>query len=331
MTEIITTINKLLFAALVVLVSATFSTAQVEMEERPVNTNTEVRYYGSGCLTIQRSKTVLLTDPYIGNTSGIQVLLGRIKTDKEYVDRYINPAAFSMVKMVIASHGHFNHLMDMPYLSKYIPDTTQIICNRTSKHILGYYNLPQQAMMANDLMGDSQQEGYWFYNEDRSIRTMAFRSGHPDKVAGINSSNRRYTSNVVSEPEMMSDWQEGQTLSFIVDFLEADTIGYRMFFMGAMSEGSLGLFPKYLLKEKAVDDVFIACTDEIPYATYPGPVIDLTKPKRVFIIQWEKFMRSKEADFKPISEKGLAAMKAELEKRCAAGTEIIVPIPLNYY
>lgn len=331
MTEIISAIFRPLSVLLLVLINVSVATAQLEMEERPINTKTEIRYYGSACMTIQRSQTVLLTDPYIGNPSGMQVMLGRIRTDTEYVDKYINPAAFRMVKMVIASHGHFNHLMDLPYLSKYLPDTTLIVCNRTSKHILGFYGLPQQAMMANDLMGDSQQEGFWFYNEDRSIRTMAFKSGHPDKVAGIVSSNRRYTSNVVSEPEMMSDWQEGQTLSFLVDFLEADTIGYRMFFMAAMSEGQLGLFPKYLLKERAIDDLFIACTDEVEYAKYPGPVVELTRPKRIFLIHWEKFMRSKESDFRPISEKGLAQMEAELRKNTAKGTEIIIPRPLNYY
>jgi len=47
---------------------------------------TEIRYYGTGCLTIQRGDDALLTDPYVSNLSSTKVALGKVKTDVDYVN-----------------------------------------------------------------------------------------------------------------------------------------------------------------------------------------------------------------------------------------------------
>lgn len=325
MTEIISAFRCLFFLLLI------SSVALAQLPEREINPNTEVRYYGTGCFTIQRGNNVLLTDPFISNPSAAKVMFGKIRTDSSYVERYINPSAFQKVKMVVAAHAHYDHLMDMPFLAKYVPDTTPIVSNRTAKHILAYFDLPQQSIIANDIMGVDQQEGFWYYNDDNSIRVMAFKSLHPPQMAGINFYKKKYTTDLSSKPSIVSDWQEGQTLSFMVDFLEADTIGYRMFFMSSMARAPFGLFPKEMLQERGIDDLFIGASSKIEYDFYPGPIVELAKAKRIFLIHWENFLRSKEDDLKALSEKGLEQMQTELSKRCGSNTEIITPIPLNYY
>ncbi|MCF8464634.1 MAG: hypothetical protein K9G41_07330 [Flavobacteriales bacterium] len=295
------------------------------------NIQTEVRYYGTGCFTIQRGENVLLTDPFIGNPSATKVLFGKIRTDTAYVKLYMNPAAFRKVKLVVAAHSHYDHLMDLPFVSRLIPDSTPIVCNKTGKHLLSFYKMKQPVVAANEAMGTETTIGAWHYSADSTMRTMAFESMHPPQTAGINFWNKRYAQDLVAEPSIVSDWQGGQTLSFIVDWLEDSVIAYRMFFLSSMAKAPYGLFPKELLDEHEIDDLFIGASGDSEYSSFPGPVVELCKPKRILLIHWENFFKSKEEPFKAIDTKGLEAMTKVLKEKCSSETQIITPIPLNYY
>ena len=295
------------------------------------NIETEIRYYGTGCFTIQRGENVLLTDPFIDNPSATRVLFGKVRTDTSYVKQYLNPAALGKVKLVIAAHAHYDHLMDMPYLSKFIPDSAQIVSSKTSKNLLSFYKLPQEIVAVNNTMGTENEVGQWHYSLDSTMRTMAFKSLHPPHIAGINFLKKRYSQDLVAEPTLVSDWQEGQTLSFMVDWLEDSVISYRIFFLSSMAKAPFGLFPKTLLSERGIDDLFIGSSGKSEYSSYPGPIVELSKPNRIFLIHWENFLRKKDQPFKAIDAKGLESMKLDLQKECSTETQIITPIPLQYY
>lgn len=292
---------------------------------------TEIRYYGTGCFTIQRGDNVLFTDPFISNPSSSQVMFGKVKTDVDYVELYVNPATFRKVKLVIAGHAHYDHLMDLPYLSKYIPEDAMIVSNKTAKHILAYYNLPQQTFAINDLIGTDQQEGFWVYSADQSMRVMAFKSQHPPHFAGINMMSKRYSQDLVAEPLMMKDWQEGKTLAFLVDFLEEDTIAYRMYFSSSLAKAPFGLFPKHLLNEHPIDDLFISAALFSDFEKAPKPIIELCQPKRIILMHWENFFRSKEKETKALNKNELNKLIGKLKSTYGDRMEIIKPDPLNYY
>jgi hypothetical protein len=294
-------------------------------------TQTEIRYYGTGCFTIQRGENVLLTDPFIGNPSASKVLFGKIRTDTAYVKLYMNPAAFRKVKLVVAGHSHYDHLMDLPYLSRIIPDCTPIVCNKTGKHLLSFYEMKQPMVAANDGMGTNAIVGTWHYSVDSTMRTMAFKSMHPPQMAGINFWNKHYAQDLIAEPSIVSDWQEGQTLSYMVDWIEDSVVAYRIFFMSSMAKAPYGLFPKELLDEHGIDDLLIGASGSAEYSAFPGSVVELCKPKRILLIHWENFFRSKEEPFKAIDSNGLEAMTKSLKEKCSSETQIIIPIPLNYY
>lgn len=292
---------------------------------------TEVRYYGTGCFTIQRGDNALLTDPFISNPSSTQVIFGKVKTEVDYVERYINPASFRKVKLVVAGHSHYDHLLDLPYLCKYIPETTPLLVNRTGKHILAYYELSQQTIILNDIMGDAQNEGYWYYSDDGTMRAMAFRSQHPPHFAGINLMNKKYSADLEAEPLMMSDWQEGRTLAFLVDWLEDDEVVYRIYFSSSLAKAPFGLFPKSMLEEHPIDDLFISAALFSDFDAAPKPLIDLANPKRVILMHWENFFRSKEKDAKALNKGELSKLKRLLKEEYGDSLEVIQPEPLNYY
>ena len=292
---------------------------------------TEIRYYGTGCLTVQRGETAILTDPYVSNLPAVQVSLGKVKTDKKYVDLYVNPGTFRKVKMVVAGHSRYSHLLDMPYLSKYLPSSSPVLLNHSGKHILSYYQLKQQMVVVNDIAGSGRELGYWYYSADSTVRAMAFKSNLQSKVSGPGSQNRVYNADLSGEPILVSDWQAGNVYSYIIDFLEEDTIGYRMLFMSSGAAEPNGMFPRKLINEHPINDVFISASANLDFDDYPGPLLDLCSPERVFLIHWERSGKKKESQMKAIDQKELDALKAKLFQHYGDGIEIIVPIPLKYY
>jgi hypothetical protein len=292
---------------------------------------TEIRYYGTGCLSIQRGETAIITDPYISNLSTLQVSFGKVKTDKKYVELYINPGALRKVKMVVAGNSRYNHLLDLPHISKYISSDTPFLVNHSGKHILSYYQLKQQLVVVNDIAGTDRQEGYWYYSTDGTVRAMAFKSDHQQNLGGFGSQNRVYSSDVSREPILVSDWQAGNTYSYLIDFLEDDIVTYRMLFMSSGAEAPNGMFPRKLVNEHPINDLFISASAGLDFDDYPAPLIDLCSPERVFLIHWERSGIHKEAQMKALDQKDLDGLKSKLFQLYGDSFEVIVPTPLNYY
>lgn len=297
-------------------------------------TGTEIRYYGTGCLTIQRGQTAILTDPYVSNIPAFKASLGKVSTDKDYIDRYINPGALKKVKMVVAGHSHYNHLLDLPYLCKYLPETTPVLLNKAGHQTLAYYELDQQMVVTNDLAGNAQQLGYWYYSTDSTLRAMAFNSEHQPATDGFLSKlsqQREYSTEVMLEPVLSSEWEAGNVYSYIIDFIEKDTIGYRMVFMSSGAVVPNGMFPPKLLNEHPINDLFISGSALLDFEEYPKPIIDLCSPERVFLIHWERSGKKKEEQMKAINEEQLELLKSNLAKHYSDSIKLIIPTPLKYY
>lgn len=297
-------------------------------------TGTEIRYYGTGCLTIQRGQTAILTDPYVSNIPAFKASLGKVSTDKDYVDLYINPGALRKVKMVVAGHSHYNHLLDLPYLAKYIPSSTPILLNKSGHQTLSYYQLKHQLILVNDVAGNNQQLGYWYYSADSTVRAMAFKSEHQPATDGFLSKlsqQREYSTEVMLEPVLSSEWEAGNVYSYMIDFIEKDTIGYRMVFMSSGAVAPNGMFPKKLLEEYPVNDLFISGSALLEFEAYPTPIIDLCNPERVFLIHWERSGKKKESQQKPIDEEQFELLKSNLAEQYGDLINVVIPKPLNYY
>ena len=263
------------------------------------------------------------------NSEIIQIQDNSILIEVDYLEQYINPATFSKIKMTIAGHAHYDHLMDYPYLTKYIPKTSPLVTNKTAKHILAFYNLEQPVLVANEYVGTANKLGEWFYSVDSTMQVMYLKSMHPPHFAGINMMNKKYSEDLKSEPLLMADWQEGKTLAFIIDWLDGEKIEYRIYFSSSLARAPFGQFPRELLVEKPIDDLFISSVLMSDFNEAPKPVIDLARPKRIILMHWENFLKSKEKPIKPMKKKELKTLLTKL-KETYPNIEIVKPEPLNY-
>ena len=127
------------------------------------------------------------------------------------------------------------------------------------------------------------------------------------------------------------DWQAGKTYSYLIDFLEDDIITYRILFMSSGAEAPNGMFPRKLVDEHPINDLFISASANLDFDDYPAPLIDLCSPERLFLIHWERSGIHKEAQMKALDQKDLDELKSKLWQRYGDSFEVIVPTPLNYY
>jgi len=197
-------------------------------------------------------------------------------------------------------------------------------------HTLAPFNLPQQQISVNDtsnlLMGNAIHTGQWIYTNDKTLRVMALQSEHPPHIKTIKLFPRRLQKDLSCSPRRITDWQEGQTLAFIFDFLAPnESIQYRIFFQSSVAEFPLGAFPPKLLDEKPIDIAIIsaALSDKIPQ--YPIPLLEYLKPQTIILNHWDNFFKPRHKPTQPISSQDLQSFISRIKEIMPPSTKIILP------
>lgn len=298
----------------------------------PTTTNDfRARYLGTGCFVMDYKGHKLLTDPFISNPKALRTVAGHISTDTAYVERHLRPNELATVRMVTSGHAHYDHLMDLPYLCNGIPGDARICVNRTGKHILASYGLQQSVTVLDSLAGDSLRPGRWVYSPDSTIRVMAFASMHPPQFMGLHLMRGHIHEDLKERPTRIGDWLQGRTHSFLIDFMEGLTPAHRIYFSSSMASAPYGLFPASMLNEKAIDAVFLGAAGDRDPLLYPRPILELARPKQVYLIHWESFFRSKDRKAKAISLNALRRFKEETEAIVGPSVPVTVTYPLHEY
>lgn len=100
---------------------------------------------------------------------------------------------------------------------------------------------------------------------------------------------------------MPAAWPEGETLAFIVDFLEEDrkTVAFRVYYQDAAAHPGQGVIPQLDPPDRVPVDVAILCVagfDQVP--DNPERILANVKPRHVIGGHWEDFF-SRSPDEEP--------------------------------
>ncbi len=257
----------------------------------------EVTYLGSAGYLISYKNKSILTAPFFSNPPLEKVLFGNISVDTSAIDRYFpqnsNPDA------LLIGHAHYDHLLDIPYISrKYIPNA-KIYGSVTTQNILTPVLGQSKIIAINKYAASQENKGAWLIiNSDQqkgAIRFMAIESGHAPHVGlpGFNFSlfKGKITEPLMALPEKAEGWKEGQTFSFLIDFIADDgEIDFRIFYQDAASPPPLGLPSSALLKDGRQIDVAILCVPGYQQVEdYPEAFIKALNPKNIILGHWENF------------------------------------------
>ena len=81
----------------------------------------------------------------------------------------------------------------------------------------------------NEVAATPERAGAWKLSACGTMRILPILSGHPSQYAFVHLWRERLESDRVRAPKYASDFQEGITLAFLIDFLRAGRVAKRVY------------------------------------------------------------------------------------------------------
>jgi hypothetical protein len=271
-----------------------------------------VTYLGISGLLIEHAGHALLTAPFFSNprlglvrpkVSRLLRRSPRISPDTQMIERWL-PKGADAADVILVGHGHYDHLLDVPYVATHRARAAVIYGSPTVRHILmGDETLRKNAgtrvtAIPVEDAGTHDSAGVWFYSSDSAFRFMALRGDHAPTIRFLWESYTfaagALSADLDSLPHTAPEWKLGEPFAFLIDVLSprSTKVVFRIFFQDAPSRPPLGFPPKSVIAEREVDLAVLcaATSSNVPYT--PDSLLKALHPRAVLVTHWESFFRS---------------------------------------
>ena len=306
-----------------------------------------VTYLGVSGLLIEHKGQVILTAPFFSNPSLNMVrprltrLLRstpRVSSDTLAIERLL-PRSADRATVILVGHGHYDHLMDIPYIADRRATGARIFGGPSVRHMLmGDSTLRSNGgrrVVAISIAeaGSGRRRGVWYYTSDSAYRFMALVAGHAPTYRALRNSYL-FTPGPVdvdldSLPHTASEWKLGEPYAYLIDVLSDDRKAtvFRIYFQDAPSEPPLGFPPAEVLAERAVDLAVLcgATSSNVPNA--PDSLLKVLKPSQVIVAHWEDFFRQQTLPIQPSPGTELEELRESLTQSLAPSAAWVMPLP----
>jgi hypothetical protein len=268
-----------------------------EIQKILPNDSLSIQYLGVGGQLFRFGQHAIMTAPSITNPHFL--LLGPfmpISADTDMIDRYLPDV--SNVESILVGHAHYDHLMDVPYVMQEKAKNAHVYGSKTMVHSIAPAIDQSRRHALNDSMAELKVPGQWHYNESKTIRFMAIKSTHAPHFMGINIMTGSYEEDLDAVPWHAFGWKEGQTLSYLIDFLGSqEEILHRVYYQDAASQEPLGLIPELVAKDqKRVDIAIITPASFSQVDNYPESIMNDTQARHFILGHWEDFFDNQEQE-----------------------------------
>ena len=268
-----------------------------------------VTYLGISGILVEHGEHALLTAPFFTNPplmdwrpGLLRWLIGRpIAPDTAVIERLL-PRSADRASVILVGHGHYDHLLDVPYIATHRTKSAVIFGGPSIRHMLmGDAILRSDSRrlipIPRESAGDAKSDGVWFYSPDSAFRFMALIADHAPQVK-IGNWPYKFAVGTVSTdmdtlPKMASDWKLGEPYAYLIDVLSDSprrTI-FRIYFEDAPSEPPLGFPSTPLVAAEKVDLAILCAATSSNVRTTPDSLLRLLKPRGVMLTHWESFFR----------------------------------------
>jgi len=256
-----------------------------------------IQYIGVGGHIFRFRGSAIMTGASITNPHFL--LLGPfmpISTDKELVDKYLPDV--SDVESILIGHAHYDHLMDTPYIMQEKALNSHVYGSNTTAHIMAAAVDKSRIHGLNDRMATNEKVGEWIYNAEKTIRFMPIEGAHAPHFMGIKFMGGTYDEDLEELPWHSFGWKEGQTLSYLIDFLgEQGEVLHRVYYQDSASEEPKGLIPPLPAADQKRVDIAILCPASFnQIENYPESVMENTNARNYILGHWEDFFDNQEEE-----------------------------------
>lgn len=265
-----------------------------------------ITYLGCGNLVLEKDGAAIMTDPFF-STQKVLALAGRIRTKpdlyavwKGRLEPNVSP---SSVQAMLVSHTHYDHVMDLPTMlhDHYFQNLEVVYGNRYLPEMLTNFRKDGPALdsltraRVYDPTLGNDQEREWIRITPQ-IRFLAIKSDHaPHTKRKLFMSKPLkegyFKKNLVWPSDKIGafKWTVGDSYSFLVDFIQGDTL--RVFVQTSASCYPNGLPPKAELDQKKVDIAIMCYASALNVGGYPNKWVEWMQPEKLVLVHWEDFFR----------------------------------------
>jgi len=307
-----------------------------------------VTYLGISGLLIEHDGHVLLTAPFFSNPAfagrgrnTFQWLAAgpRLIPDSAVIEQLL-PRSADRASVILVGHGHYDHLMDVPYIATHRTKSAVIFGGPTIHHMLMgdstlRSNAGRLAVIPVDHAGDANRDGDWYYSSDSAFRFMALVAGHaPNYLIGrwrFLYAAGAVSSDMDSLPHTAAEWKMGEPYSFLIDVLSRSTHRtlFRIYFQDAPSEPPLGFPSMALAASRQIDLAILCAATSSNVDAAPDSLLRVLKPSAVVVTHWESFFRSRLLPQALSHATDLRALSHSLRRSLPPGAGWIIPVPLQ--
>ena len=254
----------------------------------PTASELELVFLGTGGIFLQSGDQALLGDPFFSNPPISDWILMRespVRTD--LIDRYL--PSLDAVKAILVAHVHHDHAMDVPYIAGKTDPQVPVLGSETLRNTLFTALEPDRLIALNARASGPGKVGEWVpVNE--FIRILPILSGHAPHLFGKVFNSDAVQSPSPSVPKKVVDWQSGQALSFVIDFLQEGQPKFRIYYQSSAADAPDGLPPAWLLQDgKKVDLALLGVANHRRLQEYPTALLQALQPEQVVLIHWDVF------------------------------------------
>ncbi|HUF75201.1 MAG TPA: MBL fold metallo-hydrolase [Longimicrobiales bacterium] len=247
-------------------------------------------YLGTGGWIFEHGGETVLTGPLFTNPSLLRTGLLEFHADTAEIDHHMSRYGVSDAAAILVGHAHYDHLMDVPRVAALHAPRARIVGSRTVANTLGTWSgLMDRVDTVDDSAGDQRTAGRWL-RYGRHVRVMALRSRHAPHFAGYTLYQGTQDTPRKTEPDLATDWLEGETFAFLIDFMASpDSVAFRIYYQDAVAPPPAGLAPEQLIAERPVDvAVFVPATfDQVDW--HPEALVENLRPRWILLGHWEDF------------------------------------------
>ncbi len=304
-----------------------------------------ITYLGISGILVEHGEHALLTAPFFSNPPFAARRLDafewlrsgpRITPDSAVIEREL-PRSADRASVILVGHGHYDHLLDVPYIATHRTKSAVIFGGPSVRHMLMGDRVLRSSpgrvvTIPLDRAGDSSRDGDWFYSEDSAFRFMALIAGHaptfrigrwPYLFAG-----ERVTTDLDSLPGTAAGWKLGEPYAFLIDVLSDSTHRtiFRIYFEDAPSQPPLGFPSAAVLAARGVDLAILCAATSSNVSATPDSLLRVLKPAAVMVTHWESFFRSRALP-PALGETDLRHFTRSLRRSLPPHTGWIMPLP----
>lgn len=347
--------------AMLLAISAWSSTSQAQGDRKPVILpEPKIQYLGVGGWLLHWQGEGVLIAPSFSNPSLLDWPPLHVAANKSRIDQFMPPA--DDVSMLLVGHGHYDHLLDVPWIMATKTPHATLYGSMTVKNIMHAFS-DREKMTAKGLpwvdfnrvvdasidmvkipgCEDStvQADGKWINSKGGFIRVMPIQSMHASHFLGytVASGESPQLDNV---PTTVFGWKQGQSMAWLIELwdkkygymLNQNGPAYRIHFQDSAATPPCGLPPATIDGKKTAVDVEILGVSGWDNVThYPDELLKRSTPRLILLGHWESFFGNDlKKKPKPLLLQDLEGMRQAINtilKVNNISAEVRLPAPLD--